>query len=127
MKKIFTLLMICALILMTGCGGDSNSGKKLSVMLESNVVSLDSAKRTDSASFEMIANCIDGLMQLDANGKPIPAIAERRTARLILSTCATRNGLTAIPSPPKILYSRGVVTVKRRKNTLTSWATPLLA
>ena len=76
MKKIFTLLMICALLLMTGCGGDSNSEKKLSVMLESNIVSLDSGKCTDSASFEMIANCIDGLIQLDANGKPIPAIAE---------------------------------------------------
>lgn len=76
MKKIFTLLMICALVLMTGCGGNSSSSNKLSVMLGSNVVSLDSAQCTDSASFEVIADCIDGLMQLDANGKPIPAIAE---------------------------------------------------
>ena len=76
MKKIFILLMICALMIVTGCGGDSASDKKLSVMLGSNVVSLDSAQCTDSASFEVIANCIDGLIQLDANGKPIPAIAE---------------------------------------------------
>lgn len=76
MKKIFTLLMICALMLVTGCGGDSASEKKLSVMLGSNVVSLDSAQCTDSASFEVIADCIDGLIQLDADGKPIPAIAE---------------------------------------------------
>ena len=60
-----------------GCGGGSdNAAGKLSVMLGSNVVSLDSAKCTDSASFEVIADCIDGLMQLDADGKPIPAIAE---------------------------------------------------
>ena len=76
MKKFFTLLMICALALVTGCGGGSDSAGKLSVMLGSNVVSLDSAKCTDSASFEVIADCIDGLMQLDADGKPIPAIAE---------------------------------------------------
>ncbi len=77
MKKIFSLLMICTLVLVTGCGGGSdNSTGKLSVMLGSNVVSLDSAKCTDSASFEVITNCIDGLMQLDADGKPIPAIAE---------------------------------------------------
>lgn len=75
MKKI--LLIICAALLMTGCGGGSdNASGKLSVMLRSNVVSLDSAKCTDSASFEVIANCIDGLIQLDADGKPIPAIAE---------------------------------------------------
>ncbi len=76
MKKIFILLMIFALMIVTGCGGDSASDKKLSVMLGSNVVSLDSAQCTDSASFEVIANCIDGLIQLDADGKPIPAIAE---------------------------------------------------
>lgn len=76
MKKILTLMMICALVLVTGCGGGSDSAGKLSVMLGSNVVSLDTAKCTDSASFEVIADCIDGLMQLDADGKPIPAIAE---------------------------------------------------
>ena len=76
MKNIFTLLMICALMIVTGCGGNSSSEKKLSVMLGSNVVSLDSAQCTDAASFEVIADCIDGLIQLDADGKPIPAIAE---------------------------------------------------
>lgn len=78
MRRLFIMLMMIAL-LMTGCGGlngaDTSVGK-LSVMLESNVVSLDSAQCTDSASFEVIAECIDGLMQLDADGKAIPAIAE---------------------------------------------------
>lgn len=76
MRKIFALLIICVLTLLTGCGGDDSSSGKLSVMLGSNVVSLDSAKCTDSASFEVIADCIDGLIQLDGDGKPIPAIAE---------------------------------------------------
>ena len=45
-------------------------------MLGSNVVSLDTAKATDNASFEVIANCLDGLLQFDKDGKAIPAIAE---------------------------------------------------
>lgn len=76
MKKFFLLLTIFAL-LMSGCGGgDSSSEKKLSVMLGSNVVALDSSQCTDVVSFEVIADCIDGLMQLDADGRAIPAIAE---------------------------------------------------
>lgn len=75
MKKFLTTLLMCALLLMTGCGDSSSTGK-LSVMLSSNVVSLDSAQCTDLASFEVISDCIDGLIQLDADGKPIPAIAE---------------------------------------------------
>lgn len=79
MKKIFMAALLLVTMIFAGCGGDSNSSGgngKLSVMLSSNVVSLDSAQATDSASFEVIADCIDGLMQLDANGKPIPALAE---------------------------------------------------
>ena len=74
-KKI--LMLICAALLITGCGGgEEASNSKLSVMLGSNVVSLDSGQCTDVASFEVIADCIDGLMQLDSDGKAIPAIAE---------------------------------------------------
>ncbi len=77
MKKIlmFTLLL-CAMIF-TGCGNDSaKTDDNLKVMFGSNVVSLDAAQATDSVSFELIADCIDGLTQLDSHGKPIPAIAE---------------------------------------------------
>ena len=75
MKKIFTVILLVSLLLTTACGNDSEPGK-LRVMLGSNVVSLDTAKATDSASFEVIANCIDGLLQMDKDGKTIPAIAE---------------------------------------------------
>ena len=72
-------MLIALTAIFTGCGGDNAGGdnKKLSVMLGSNVVSLDSAQATDMASFEVIADCIDGLMQLDSKGKAIPAIAEK--------------------------------------------------
>ena len=78
MRKIFMAVLLMLAFALTGCGGsDSAEGDgKLSVMLGSNVVSLDSAQATDVASFELIADCIDGLMQLDAEGKAIPALAE---------------------------------------------------
>ena len=79
MKKIFMTMLLLVAMILTGCGSGSDSAGddgKLSVMLGSNVVSLDSANATDIASFEVIADCIDGLMQLDAEGKAIPALAE---------------------------------------------------
>ncbi len=78
MKKILMVALLLVTMIFTGCGETDSvsSNGKLSVMLGSNVVSLDSSQATDSASFEVIADCIDGLMQLDSSGKPIPAIAE---------------------------------------------------
>lgn len=76
MKKIFMTVILLLILTLTGCGGSDSNNGKLSVMLGSNVVSLDSANATDSVSFELIADCIDGLMQLDSSGKVIPAIAE---------------------------------------------------
>ncbi|MBR0060842.1 MAG: peptide ABC transporter substrate-binding protein, partial [Selenomonadaceae bacterium] len=78
MKKFFAAILLLVTMIFTGCGGsDSASENKLNVMLGSNVVSLDSAQAVDLASFEVIADCIEGLMQPDANGKPIPALAEK--------------------------------------------------
>ena len=80
MKKIFTAALLLLTMIFAGCGGGSDStggNGKLSVMLGSNVISLDSAQATDLASFEVIADCIDGLMQLDSEGKAIPALAEK--------------------------------------------------
>ena len=77
MKKFLMLTLFIFALFVTGCGGnDSASDNSLKVMLGSNVVSLDAAQATDNVSFELIANCIDGLIQLDKNGKPIPAVAE---------------------------------------------------
>ncbi len=76
MKKVLMMALLLLAALMSGCGEESSNSGKLNVMLQSNVVSLDSAQATDSASFEVIADCIDGLMQLDADGKVIPALAQ---------------------------------------------------
>lgn len=79
MKKFLMAALLLVTMIFAGCGGDSDSAGgngKLSVMLGSNVVSLDSGHATDVASFEVIADCIDGLMQLDSDGKAIPALAE---------------------------------------------------
>ena len=77
MRKIlmFTLLILAAMV--TACGGgEEKDSNTLKVMLGSNAVSLDAAQATDSVSFELMADCIDGLTQMDSNGKAIPAIAE---------------------------------------------------
>ena len=77
MKK--TLALLLALMLMCACVASpavAEDGKYLSVMLSTNVMSLDTNLATDGESFEVIADCIDGLMQMDASGASIPAIAE---------------------------------------------------
>ena len=51
-------------------------GGTIGVMLNTNVMSLDTDLATDGDSFEVIADCIDGLMQMDADGAAVPAIAE---------------------------------------------------
>jgi oligopeptide transport system substrate-binding protein len=52
------------------------SAEDLNVMFETPVESLDPQQATDGTSFEVIADYTDGLMQMDADGKPVPAIAE---------------------------------------------------
>ena len=92
-KKLFAIL--CAMILATGLlacaapapsgnsgaddaapAADSGAAKSIGVMLSTNVMSLDSNLATDGDSFEVIADCIDGLTQMDADGAAIPALAE---------------------------------------------------
>lgn len=95
MKRLTLIALALALVLsLAACGGTTtpannsgntpaaNSGETasaggtLGVMLGTNVMSLDTDLATDGDSFEVIADCIDGLMQMDADGAAIPAIAE---------------------------------------------------
>ena len=48
----------------------------LNIMLETPVESLDPQQATDGTSFEVIADYTDGLMQMDASGKAVEALAE---------------------------------------------------
>lgn len=75
MKKWTALCL--ALVLALCCFGLAGAEERyLGVMLSTNVMSLDTNLATDGESFEVIADCIDGLMQMDADGAAIPAIAE---------------------------------------------------
>lgn len=74
MKK-WIALGLFAVMLFT-CLGAFAEDQYLSVMLSTNVMSLDTNLATDGESFEVIADCIDGLTQMDADGAAVPAIAE---------------------------------------------------
>lgn len=97
MKKTISMLLAALMLFgLTACGSNDNpaasnggaapssegsnpssdGGKYLNVMLSTNVMSLDTNLATDGDSFEVIADCIDGLTQMDADGAAIPAIAE---------------------------------------------------
>ena len=65
------------------CSGGASSaaagtaqGGTLNIMLETEVQSLDPQVATDGTSFEVIADYTDGLMQMDADGAAVPAMAE---------------------------------------------------
>ena len=66
----------------TAAAGSTNqtaqpaAGVELNVMLETPVESLDPQQATDGASFEVIADFTDGLMQMDADGQAVNALAE---------------------------------------------------
>ena len=60
-------------------GGSSENGdgsSDLNIMLETPVESLDPQQATDGTSFEVIADYTDGLMQMDADGQAVYAVAE---------------------------------------------------
>ena len=75
MKKLLAL----SLALITCCffvSSFAEGSRYLNVMLSTNVMSLDPNLATDGESFEVIANCVDGLMQMDKDGAVVPALAE---------------------------------------------------
>lgn len=86
-KKIMALALALVMALsLCACGGGSTTtepqgeqtaaGGNLKVHIETEVASLDSAAATDGTSFEVIADFTDGLMQPDADGNPIKALAK---------------------------------------------------
>lgn len=102
-RAVLAMLMAGTMMLgLAGCGGSSSSDAQatatgtetgsaadaaagaevtasasdMNVMLETPVESLDPQQATDGTSFEVIADYTDGLMQMDADGQAVPAIAE---------------------------------------------------
>ena len=80
MKKLLAMLLALVMVMgaavSTGSATAAADGSVLGVMLGTNVMSLDTDLATDGDSFEVIADCIDGLTQMDSDGAAIPAIAE---------------------------------------------------
>ena len=76
MKKLVSLTLVLMLVLSCLALPALAEYRYLGVMLGTNVMSLDTNLATDGDSFEVIADCIDGLMQMDADGAAIPALAE---------------------------------------------------
>ena len=75
MKKLLALTL--AAVMALSCAAFAAAEERyLGVMLGTNVMSLDTNLATDGDSFEVIADCIDGLTQMDADGAAVPAIAE---------------------------------------------------
>ncbi len=60
----------------TSAADGTVSTEDLKVMMETPVESLDPQQATDGTSFEVIADYTDGLMQMDADGQAVNAIAE---------------------------------------------------
>lgn len=97
-KAVLALLMAGTMMLgVVGCGSSSDTAgsgsattgtestgsdtaaagsSDMNVMLETPVESLDPQQATDGTSFEVIADYTDGLMQMDADGQAVSAIAE---------------------------------------------------
>jgi len=81
MKKFRTMLaaLLSVMMIATLFGAaavSADQGGDIYVMFATNVMSLDTNLATDGDSFEIIADCIDGLTQMDADGAAVPAIAE---------------------------------------------------
>ena len=99
-KTVLAVVLAAAMMVgLVGCGGSGNNnssqapsgseqnsgnggqvvsagGSDLNVMLETPVESLDPQQATDGTSFEVIACFTDGLMQMDAHGTAVNALAE---------------------------------------------------
>ena len=76
MKKLTAILLSIMMLLACVVTASAEDASYLGVMLGTNVMSLDTNLATDGDSFEVIADCIDGLMQMDKDGAAVPAIAE---------------------------------------------------
>ena len=64
MKKLTAILLSIMMLLACVVTASADDASYLGVMLGTNVMSLDTNLATDGDSFEVIADCIDGLMQM---------------------------------------------------------------
>ena len=77
--KLSALVLCLTMVLGLGGIAVAEGDNVLKVQIEVEVESLDAQVATHGTSFEVIANLIDGLYQMNAMGQPVPAIAESYT------------------------------------------------
>ena len=72
---IALLLLVCVL---TGCSGElERDGKTFRMAIRAEPPTLDWTLASDSVSFNILTNLMEGLTEYNANLEPIPAVAER--------------------------------------------------
>lgn len=75
MKKLWILLLCLLMLILAGCGTDTND--KVSYALEAEPASLDPAMTTGLAEANVQAELFEGLTRLDKDNQPQPALADR--------------------------------------------------
>lgn len=86
-RKLYVTLalLLSVSLVLTACGGVQSGGdekgadkdQKLTLSITSEPPGLDSSKTTDTTSFDLLNNLMEGLYRLNKDNKPEPAIASR--------------------------------------------------
>jgi oligopeptide transport system substrate-binding protein len=66
----------CGSVFQGGGGQEGAGSSTLNLNLTAEIPELDSAKTSDTVSFDVLTNVNEGLYRLDINNEPIPAVAE---------------------------------------------------
>ena len=87
MKKL--LIILIAMFMLFGCGSKSEDGgtdgsdvastSEVTIQVPADIMSMDPQLATDGQSFTAQNLCFAGLLQLDADGNPVPDMAESYT------------------------------------------------
>ncbi len=84
MKKL--LIILIAMFMLFGCGSKSEesgsdvaSSSEVTIQVPADIMSMDPQLATDGQSFTAQNLCFAGLLQLDADGNPVPDMAESYT------------------------------------------------
>ncbi len=84
MKKL--LIILIAMFMLFGCGSKSEesgsdvaSSSEVTIQVPADIMSMDPQLATDGQSFTAQNLCFAGLLQLDADGNPVPDMAEDYT------------------------------------------------
>ena len=96
---------------------ESNKGmadkQVLNLLETAEIPSMDTSKSTDSVSFRVFVNAMEGLYRLDKDNKPTPGMAKdvkiSEDKRHIHLNYVMRNGQMVIQFEHKILYMHGNV------------------